>query len=321
MRSVFSFPLWRFDMKRRSGFTLVELLVVIAIIAVLIGLVLPAVQQVRNAAARTSCMNNLSQLMKGMYNFQDAYKKLPPGQDANGFSAHYHVLPFIDQKPLSKLIVNTLPWSDPTNGFQNDDVQIFNCPSDGTPVVTGGYTNYRGNSGYALYDALTVANGVFYVGSETRVYQIEDGASNTVAFSEHLKGEITFDPGTDPTLVGTDPAIPGTALYDCLNVDTSDPTKVFSPDGKNVGYPWIRGYHTTTMYSHIMPPNPPKSQSCAFAAKGQVATSASSAHPGGVNVAMGDASVRFVSQGISLSTWRAIGSRNGGERIGKDFTD
>src|SRR5262245_36669837 len=105
----------RRSVMRRRGFTLVELLVVIAIIGVLMALILPAVQSVRAAAARTQCANNMRQVMLGMLVYQDTFKKLPPGQDAKGFSAFAYVLPYVEQKPLFNDINFGFAWDDPVN--------------------------------------------------------------------------------------------------------------------------------------------------------------------------------------------------------------
>ncbi|MBI3409452.1 MAG: DUF1559 domain-containing protein [Planctomycetes bacterium] len=329
-------------MKRRSGFTLVELLVVIAIIGVLIGLLLPAVQAVRAAAARTQCMNNLKQIMLGMYSYQDTYKKLPPGIDGNGHSGFKYVLPFIDQKPMYKGL-NNANWFDNTIGSPTNqqqltdptllpfsDVPLFHCPSD-SHVTVFSSGNYRLNTGNSVVDYLppaadpnasipNPANGVFYSGSDTRTYNIDDGASNTAGISEHLIGNFagssaslitdTFIRG--PLYVGpADPTVQ--ARIDCSQVtDTTTYTAVL-----DIGRYWQRGWHTTTLYDHVMPPN---NVSCVFTDNTQTyfqwATSARSGHPGGVNVAFCDGSVRFISDGIDINTWLGIGSRSLGERIG-----
>ncbi len=94
-------------MKTRPGFTLIELLVVIAIIAVLIGLLLPAVQRVREAGNRTGCANNLKQLGLALHNYHAIWRRLPPGRGAalpGIFSAQAHLLPYLEQDPLARLI-------------------------------------------------------------------------------------------------------------------------------------------------------------------------------------------------------------------------
>src|SRR4051794_24970553 len=115
----------------RRAFTLFQLLVVIAVLAILIGLLLPAVQKVRQAAARTQSVNNLKQIGLAVHARQDAYRKLPPGRDANGFSTAAHLLEYIEQDNLYKQIHFEKPVGDAANdGARKAVVKLFLSPLD-----------------------------------------------------------------------------------------------------------------------------------------------------------------------------------------------
>jgi prepilin-type N-terminal cleavage/methylation domain-containing protein len=216
--------------KPRRGFTLIELLVVIAIIAILIGLLLPAVQKVREAAARMSCQNNLKQLNLAAANYESSNSVLPPGHNTLSYVGTLpYLLPYVEQDNLFKMIEPTKLVIPATGGAwygggawaaANNRVKTFQCPTDSsddlTPangvwayVYTGGgtfnggswgptdypslgKTNYAANAGY-LGDGDPALCGPYFANSKTRITAITDGTSNTIGFGEYLGGR---SPGT-----------------------------------------------------------------------------------------------------------------------------
>jgi prepilin-type N-terminal cleavage/methylation domain-containing protein/prepilin-type processing-associated H-X9-DG protein len=312
-------------LRRRSAFTLIELLVVIAIIAILIGLLLPAVQKVREAGARIQCSNNLHQVALALHNYHDTLGSFPPGRDDNEISAHAYLLPYLEQDNTYRLVNFKATWDDPSNAAACAvTVKTFLCPSDPYNTVPPGWagTNYRVNQGSGILWGLPTftgpnagmppPNGPFFLNSHTKFADIVDGTSNTAAWSEHVRGDFSNAVSTDRSDTyrpGTHPATADQAVADCAAVNVQD----LSKQGiSNVGAPWMQGYHSTTIYFHVAPPN---SRSCMFP-PGRIATTANSGHINGVNIALCDGSVRFVSNAIQLSTWRALGSRDGGEVLG-----
>jgi prepilin-type N-terminal cleavage/methylation domain-containing protein/prepilin-type processing-associated H-X9-DG protein len=184
---------------RRSGFTLIELLVVIAIIAILIGLLLPAVQKVRSTAAKISCANNLRQIGLGLYNYNDSYRKLPSPRGTiltpNPFSYRgwmCDILPYVDQDPLAQAMY-TIPWN--TNFLANytTKVKTYMCSADGrltgpVPSGTGAPTSYLGVTGSDTTAAIQLSgptNGIFDVGQlGISPADVTDGLSNTLMVGE-----------------------------------------------------------------------------------------------------------------------------------------
>jgi len=316
--------------KSRRGFTLIELLVVIAIIAILIGLLLPAVQKVREAAARMQCTNNLKQLALAAHSYHDANNGLPPARDAMNLSTHVFLLPYIEQDNLFRQIDLNSQYNSASNAVARaTPVKTFICPSDPVVSVPAGWAgnNYYVNQGSGILwglppgDAsnvnfgLPAPNGPFFLGSKTTLLAITDGTSNTALMSERRKGDFNNGLSTPLTdtfwlgqAVGLYPNTPDEAVAIATGLDTSNLTYQGMSD---VGAPWIRGYHSTTVYFHVVAPN---SRSCMYPS-GRIATAANSMHTGGVNVALCDGSVRFINSSISLVNWRSLGSRAGGEVV------
>jgi len=365
----------------RRGFTLIELLVVIAIIAVLISLLLPAVQSAREAARRAQCTNNLKQLGLALANYESANGSFPmaffwqwcpstdggcAGSIGNGFGPMVALLPYYEQGPLFNAYNSSIPaftWENSTvDGMGNGALW---CPSDGsiqgyrniypsgiydtgTPNHPMCYSNYRGNWGYWTGDpdgrdnagaadtphrlaALMQFNGVIvsngYGGAGTaaipsragvsrspvKISSITDGTSNTAAFSEIAHGLLSRTDGS----------------FNCWNW-------------------WTSGNLGDTEYAHFYPINPQKKMGNVMAIDqaGTFVNGASSFHPGGVNVAFCDGSVRFIKEsidswafdpstgyplgvtrdisvwilarGAKVGVWQALASANGGEVVSAD---
>ncbi len=307
-------------MAKRSAFTLIELLVVVAIIATLIGLLLPAVQKVRSAAARLSCANNLKQIGLALHNHHDATGKLPAGRGAPApriFSAHAYLLPHLEQDSLGRTIDTTsapatymVPPATVYDGATtfpaaSAALKVFQCPADpaGGRVSRSPYggTDYVANtgSGTILSGSLVNADGVFFLDSSVRLTDITDGTSNTAAFSERPLG------GDDAARVMIE--LPG----------STDPTPIACSlvEGiRNVerGAKWILGNYGNTLYNHADAPNPAVSD-CTNATQQKGRLAARSRHTGGVEVLFCDGSVRFIPDGIDLGAWRALATRAGGK--------
>lgn len=316
--------------RRRDGFTLIELLVVIAIIALLIGMLLSAVQKVRDSGIKSVCYNNLKQIGIAINDYHDNYGKLPPGRDDHEISAHAYLLPFLDQAPLYRRINFAADYDDPSNAYARGTVvKGFLCPADpnmerlpagiagnsyrcnqGTGVLWGNPPTNPSNSNYGM----PAPNGPFFENSRTRFATITDGVSQTAAFSEHLIGDFNNGVSTpnDTFWPKTKPANADEAIAQCNSIDTNNLAYQRVSD---VGGPWLQGYHSTTIYFHVAPPG---SRSCMFP-PGRIATSANSGHFNSVNVVLFDGSVRNVMNAISLQTWRALGTIDGNDILGSDW--
>lgn len=311
----------------RQGFTLVELLVVMAIISLLIALLLPAVQSAREAARRTSCVNNFKQIGLALHQYHGTHQCFPflRGGTAGACDATSNceylsgwpmLLPFIEQSPLYERFTSALtsggatypPWGpaplDPfDDGYApfNVEVNLLQCPSNGQSnrqPGQPGQTNYRFCIGDSLVgnDALRRPRGIFGFFSCTPMSSITDGTSNTIALSEAVKGSQSM-------------TIRGNAAFSVMGAD-ANPSICLALRGDGGSYrsgvqtrPWVgiywhAGVPLMNGFTTVLPPNSP---SCLFGAdwRGAGIVSPTSYHPGGVNSLYADGSVQFTSETIN----------------------
>jgi len=351
--------------RARRGFTLIELLVVIAIIAILIGLLLPAVQKVREAAARAKCTNNLKQISLANMNYESAYGTFLPGISRNGCcwgTWMIPILPYMEQEAMYRIYtgfggmgyttMGAIPRyaAAPNDAVANKNLSTFTCPSDPGPSVwnggaltlhnyvlnagntsyyqsnlpfgcTGGDTTGANGSGCITFggapfgwyeDPATQAAGgdsspVDYTGGDPnqgkcgkprKIAAITDGTSNTICAAEVLRAPAG---GSDIRGFSWWGNGAGFVTYQTPNNPAATDVMTGGACGNAPGTPPI--YPCTLTSTSTL-------------ARMQLARSK---HTGGVVVSMCDGSVKFVPQTVSLFTWRALGTAQGGETLANDY--
>jgi prepilin-type N-terminal cleavage/methylation domain-containing protein/prepilin-type processing-associated H-X9-DG protein len=314
--------------RNRRGFTLIELLVVIAIIAILIGLLLPAVQKVRAAAARMQCSNNLKQMGIALHAYHDGVGNFPVGthdDDNRSWCWRVHILPYIEQAPLYTQMLAAGMWVPAANGGTSANVdgiansetgpftsnvtfqtqlKTYVCPADILPVQNSnlyGKTNYCANVGNRTINGTAPTdNCATWKGSAQNGFMLHAN-DNTITWVTR------FADMTD----GTSNTIAVGEVTTSQNVTTSSagsglfPIWVGGPTAASCN--GVSGSSSVFRYvDSAYPPNASKATSASDMAFG-------SQHTGGANFLLGDGSVRFLSDTINTTIYHYAGSRNGGE--------
>lgn len=320
--------------RRRSfsrGFTLVELLVVIAIIGVLVALLLPAVQQAREAARRMQCSNNLKQLGLALHNFESTHKKIPGGaySPTTLLSPQGQLASYLEQSALADLMDYSVGIYDQPNWRMGEtQLSALTCPSDPFPAEGSGqgYTNYHGNAGSWVH--LNGWDGLFgpledMGGGKAlpplRFGKIVDGLSNTAAFAEVVNGAGSS--GAPPTrhdvfMYGSSPSdnIVAARLAFMQGDWTQESVATLGGgEWRARGQVWTEGSVWRTWYNHILPPN--QSGWLPDGDFSKIVSPAGSYHPGGALMLLCDGSVQFGQETIDGNIWTAYGTRAGNETI------
>lgn len=330
---------------RRGGFTLVELLVVIAIIGVLIALLLPAVQQAREAARRMQCTNHLKQLGLALHNHHDTYLRFPPGgaQDqppfgtatANnttwGSSWLVYILPFVEENTIYdqwQFYGSSGVFNSNNNAVvKGIEMDKYRCPSSPLP---GFSRSNSGNSASVTYVGISgavdgiipgytesrithnarggmhSAGGMFFASSKIKFSDLTDGTSNTMAASEH--GNWLTD--TSNNKQDWRASQPWSWTIGCKSSD-SPPNMTYNGDNRPFNITTIRyTINRTTGWTD-------DEDTTGVGNDGGANIPLNSTHPGGVNVLLGDGSVRFIAETIQLETLGRLATRDDGQVVGE----
>jgi type II secretory pathway pseudopilin PulG len=306
---------------RRPGFSIFDLLVIIAILGILIGLLLPAVQKVREAANRSKSQNNLKQIALAVHNHESTFEKMPQGNDANNYSAFVHLLPFIEQDALYRAMAKAnedfkKPMTDKVNDeFRKVSIKVYLSPDDPRPFVTEGVgaTNYLFCAGSKT--TLEDNNGVFIQGASRKFADITDGLSNTVMCGETLKG----DGGKKGVTVQRQHVrLDKDALKDLKDESGAQDFNENKNIAANRGESWMDGRFLQGTFTATRKLNDDRPDVDCAGAGGL--SSLRSARPNGlVVIALCDGSVRSLTPNLSLKTWKNAASANDGNPLGSDW--
>lgn len=332
----------------RAGFSLPELLVVMGVVGLLLALLIPAVLYLRERGRAVTCKDHLRQLILAAQSHESSHHSFPYTSTKWVDSKHHRryrsVSPFRDLmvsldptlfKKIDMMDETTPGWGElspfhisPANAqLQSVRLPVLMCPSDDAPP---GSTNYRANLGISAqlfspqmsqFAEAIAQRGAFVNGRKVRAFEFRDGLANTAMFSERLVGDgnpHSYTAYRDIFSTGNMPHDTPSLDAACASSATADPKHEYSFSG----YSWLLGGWLNTWYTHIHGPNSliPDCSACGPGCTdgGDAIHAARSFHSGGVHVAMGDGTVRFVSDNIDISVWKAIGTRNGEESV-SDF--